>query len=100
MFCKNCGKEIDDNAVICVHCGVATGVNNTVVNDEHASTALKVVSILFPLVGLILFLVYNEKQPTKAKECGKFALYGVAISVVLFLISSCSTAMMISDYYY
>ena len=22
MYCKNCGKEIDDKAVICVHCGV------------------------------------------------------------------------------
>lgn len=25
MFCKNCGKEIDDKAVVCVHCGCATG---------------------------------------------------------------------------
>ena len=24
MFCKNCGKEIDDNAVVCPHCGVST----------------------------------------------------------------------------
>ncbi len=23
MFCKNCGKEIDDKAAVCVHCGVA-----------------------------------------------------------------------------
>lgn len=22
MFCQNCGKEIHDDAVICVHCGV------------------------------------------------------------------------------
>ena len=22
MFCKNCGKEINDNAAICIHCGV------------------------------------------------------------------------------
>ena len=25
MFCANCGKEINDNAVICVHCGCSTG---------------------------------------------------------------------------
>ena len=25
MFCKDCGKKIKDNAVICVHCGVSTG---------------------------------------------------------------------------
>ena len=24
MFCSNCGKEIDDNAVVCVHCGCGT----------------------------------------------------------------------------
>ncbi len=24
MYCKNCGKEIDDNAYFCVHCGVRT----------------------------------------------------------------------------
>ena len=24
MYCTNCGKEIADNAVICIHCGCAT----------------------------------------------------------------------------
>ncbi len=24
MFCYNCGKEIDDKAVVCVNCGVET----------------------------------------------------------------------------
>lgn len=23
MYCRNCGKEIDNNAVICIHCGVS-----------------------------------------------------------------------------
>ena len=25
MFCKNCGKEIDNLAAVCIHCGVAVG---------------------------------------------------------------------------
>ena len=25
MYCKNCGKEIDDLAAVCIHCGVAAG---------------------------------------------------------------------------
>lgn len=25
MYCKNCGKEIDNLAAVCVHCGVAVG---------------------------------------------------------------------------
>ncbi len=25
MFCKNCGKEVDDQALICPYCGVQLG---------------------------------------------------------------------------
>jgi len=25
MFCTSCGKEINDEAVVCVHCGIGTG---------------------------------------------------------------------------
>lgn len=28
MFCKNCGKQIDANAAICVNCGFANGTGN------------------------------------------------------------------------
>ncbi len=28
MYCKNCGKEIDNNAAICVNCGYATNAGN------------------------------------------------------------------------
>ena len=28
MFCKNCGKPMNDNQAICLNCGVATGVGN------------------------------------------------------------------------
>ncbi len=24
MYCKNCGQQIDDNAYVCIHCGVRT----------------------------------------------------------------------------
>ena len=26
MFCRNCGKELNENAVVCVNCGVEKGV--------------------------------------------------------------------------
>ena len=33
MFCKECGKDIKDNAAVCIHCGVSTGSGqNTQVN--------------------------------------------------------------------
>ncbi len=29
MFCKNCGKEMNDNQAICLSCGVKTGEGNS-----------------------------------------------------------------------
>lgn len=35
MFCSNCGKEIDDKAVVCVHCGCA--VQNSLILKPQKS---------------------------------------------------------------
>ncbi len=45
MFCYNCGKEIDDKAVVCVHCGVETKNmksntdKNIVINNTSSSSS-------------------------------------------------------------
>lgn len=28
MYCTNCGQQMDERAVVCVHCGVGTGVSD------------------------------------------------------------------------
>lgn len=48
MYCSKCGKQIDDEAVVCVHCGVPTinwknntnnnGANNVIVNNVNQNT--------------------------------------------------------------
>ncbi|MFR9603647.1 MAG: TM2 domain-containing protein [Rikenellaceae bacterium] len=43
MYCKHCGKEINDNAVICVHCGCASAtqpVNQNTTTDNRGLTTL------------------------------------------------------------
>ncbi|MDE6001383.1 MAG: zinc ribbon domain-containing protein [Clostridia bacterium] len=48
MFCTNCGNEINDNAVICTKCGVATqnfGINNKAAELKKESNTLS--SVLF-----------------------------------------------------
>ena len=35
MFCKNCGKEIADNAKFCEHCGAQLEVAEPIENDEN-----------------------------------------------------------------
>ncbi len=47
MFCSNCGKEIDDKAVVCVHCGVQT--NNKIKSESSGAGKSWVVTLLLCL---------------------------------------------------
>ena len=54
MFCKNCGAEIDDKAVICVKCGAAVGNNMPVANTEGVSEKSRLIAFLLAFfVGVL-----------------------------------------------
>lgn len=91
MFCKNCGKEVDDQAVICPGCGVPTtnsqpGAAAAPSNGDAPNAGFAVLGFFFPIIGLILYLVWHKDYPLKAKSCGKGALIGVIVYVVLIVI--------------
>ena len=78
MFCTNCGNAIDDNAVVCVHCGAATQRGMTmgmgkpaeqpVDPNEPASGGLKLLSALVPLAGIILGATESSKGRKRASK--------------------------------
>ncbi len=53
MFCKTCGKEVNDNAVICPHCGCALKNESVYV---QAKNDVKKINVMC-LVGFILSIV-------------------------------------------
>ena len=83
MFCKNCGKEIDDNAAVCIHCGVATNSTPAVVDNGGFGWGL--LRCCIPIVGLILFLVWKDTKPKTSKAAGIGALVSVGIYILLYL---------------
>ncbi len=99
MFCKNCGSQLDDRAVICPHCGVPTdnyyanGNNRNCGNgyggpaaDDAPSAGFAVLGFFFPIVGLILYLVWQQTYPLRARSAGKGALISVIVSVSLSVV--------------
>ncbi len=111
MFCKNCGQQLDDNAVVCPHCGCPTDNFNkqkkqAVSAEDAPSTGFAVLCFFFPVVGLILYLVWHDTMPLRAKSCGKGALIGVIVEVAAALlvtilsfigcgIAACSTSVLL-----
>ena len=97
MYCKNCGQQLDDRAVVCPHCGVATGNGQikTTAADDRRSGGFAVLCFFFPVVGLILYLVWHDDYPQKARSCGKGALISVIVNAAFVLIYILFVACMV-----
>ena len=86
-FCRNCGAEIDDNAVICPKCGTAQKDLNTSASvEDNGGFGWGLLGCCIPLVGLILFLVWKDTKPKTSKSAGIGALVGVIICIVFYII--------------
>ena len=96
-FCQYCGKEIMDEAVMCVHCGCAVTSQKNASNDAP-STGMAVLGFFIPLVGLICYLAMKAQTPLKAKSAGKGALIGFIVSIVLTIIYVIIVATAVSSY--
>lgn len=83
-YCKNCGSQIHDQAVVCPACGVSQETKPAVVDNGGFGWGL--LGCCIPIVGLILFLVWKDTKPKTAKSAGTGALVSVIISVVYYLL--------------
>ena len=92
MFCSNCGKEIHDEAIICPHCGVATGKAIPVEQSEEKkkgngmAVAGFVCSFFVPILGWVfggIGLARSCKRNGKGKG---LSIAGIAIATVMFFV--------------
>lgn len=84
-FCKNCGEQIDDQAVICPKCGVPQ-TNQPPVGEDNGGILWGLLGCCIPIVGLILFLIWKDTKPNTAKAAGIGALISVGITVVFYIL--------------
>ena len=85
-FCKNCGTQIHDEAVICPNCGVSQETKPAVV--DNGGLGWGALGCCVPIVGLILFLVWKDTKPNTAKAAGIGALVSVGVSIVCYVLSA------------
>lgn len=84
MYCRKCGEEATNEEYCCPRCG--TSLYPTTSNQEYDgnSIGLNILSFLLPIVGFILYLVWQGSHPVKAKGCGIWALVSFTISVLYY----------------
>jgi len=87
MYCKYCGRIIDDDSKYCVNCGNNMNNDNSgTVPVDAPSKGFAVLGFFIPIIGLILYLVYESKQPKRAKSAGKGALIGFITKIVVYIV--------------
>ena len=102
MLCKNCGKEIDDKAVICINCGCAVDqqfekIQKRVPNEADKVSVLSILGFCLALVGWAVYgvgifleiaaLVMSIIGVVNANKTGKklkgLGVAGIIISSIL-----------------
>jgi hypothetical protein len=71
MFCKNCGKELNENAKFCGGCGAKVGTLPNVGNQETQEkkfhiTGLFVAILLVAIIGIPVSIWYKNYETNKA----------------------------------
>jgi|SRR5690554_124825 len=86
-YCGNCGNQVNENQDVCLNCGVSlkqAKPNNVV--EEGSTGGWGVLGFFFPIIGLILYLVWVDSRPKSSKSAGKGALIGFIVGVVVSII--------------
>lgn len=78
-YCQNCGRQVREKQDVCLNCGKR-------LNVDTGDSSWGLLGFFIPIVGLILYIVWNEDKPRTAKMAGKGALTAVALSIMLFTI--------------
>ncbi len=100
MYCTKCGKQINDDAVICVNCGLPTRKFNQVAQpnyafDERKTNALGVAGFIVSLLSLwfgVLFCISSIVGITLSAvglaKANKYKPSGLATAGLIFGIIS------------
>ncbi len=107
MYCKNCGKEIDDKADICIHCGVKVDKKQVQYYEEDGDSKAGlgvVMSLFLGLIGLIIGLcMYSSgsyERKTFMKGWGITTLVCVIVGVILYFTVFAGLLAGLGSYYY
>ena len=91
FFCRRCGAEHLDEAIICTKCGVSLKLaHDTKDNINFGIGCLTYICMMIPILGwilgLILYLSWKEKSPNRANMIGIMTLVYIVAVVIIWVL--------------
>lgn len=101
MFCKKCGKEVEENVVFCPHCGIRLAdeeiakKSDSGDGDAIAGFVLGLASIVFCITIIVPILgIYFSNRGKNSSKAG-FAKAGKVLSIVSLVLAIVGAAIFI-----
>lgn len=96
MFCKQCGKEIEDTAAFCPNCG-AKLVDDNATTKKDSGDNEAIIGFVFGLVSIIFFItiiipvlgIYFSNKGKNSSKAG-FAKAGKLLSILSLILPVCA----------
>ncbi len=91
-YCRYCGKELLEAAVICPACGCATGhpaptpTEAVPAEDDTVHVGLCALSVFVPLFGVIYWPLKYRETPKRATACGIAGIVAWVMWAVFYMI--------------
>lgn len=95
MFCQNCGKKIDEKAVICIGCGCAVKRRGTK-GKGIASMVLGIISVFYSLISFLTILdgeITLYGYYSSAEKVG----YAIGVSLIQSVLATISICLATSE---
>ena len=91
MYCRKCGKEIDDEAVVCIGCGCAVEETKKDTEQDTSKTGMGILmGWLLGLIGLIIGLCLYKPDTVARKTFLKAwgITFGICVAIgVIFYVA-------------
>lgn len=80
IYCKCCNKLISKKSINCIHCG-----QPVIENQRTADLFTKILCLICPPIGIILFLLNIAPYPKFAKQCFICSIFSLFIILFVYL---------------
>ena len=94
MYCQNCGKKIDGNAVICLGCGCA--IKKKGKGKGIASMILGILAVFYSLISFLI-VIDDEVELYSYYSCTEMLGYIIGFVLIQSVLAIISVSLAVSE---